>query len=478
MKNKASSFVKYILLALPLALGIVGYYFIDGRPFLQSVYISFKLYGMGGEELPPNTAIELARWLGPVATAGGVVIVVKFAQRSVLNLFAYMKGNSTAVYGPENEKQPVLKQLGADGIDGRKNFVSAHRYILLNSEDENLTFFDKYKKEIGDRDVYAQCDGLSAQTVSAHNLKLFCKEETAASVFWKQHCIYSLSKQHLHQLKIAFIGFEKLGKEVLLSALQNNIFSPEQQIDYHIFGEADDFCNIYHQLNQLDDNVIFHYKQWHEQIDFINSMDMVIVLQQENQSDLIRKLLLSTQCEKLYVFYAAQYSESLLESSDRIVNFLWKKVAENPKNIMEIALFDAAKKINLRYAHIYSGIAETEYNKQDQWQKLDTFTRYSNISAADYHDIQKQIVKAENQGPCLENISEKWFETLSELEHIRWCRYHCINNWKYGIPAEGNKDAEKRIHSLLVPYSCLSEQDKDKDRENVRILFSLDSSKY
>ena len=474
MKNKYSSAAKYILLVSPLVLGIAGYYFIDGRPFLQSLYVSLKLYYFGSEDMPPNTVIEIARWLGPVATASGFVMVLQFLRRGLHNCFAYIKGDSTAVYGSDAAKLPLLEQLGANGIDGHSSFVRAHRYILLNGEEENLAFFDKYRKEIGGKPVYAQCGQTSAQAVSAHNLRLFCSEETAAAVFWKQHCIYALSKQHSHQLKIAFIGFGKLGKEVLLSAVQNNIFSPQQQIDYHIFGEAEGFCNIYHQLKQIDDNIIFHYKQWYEQIDFINSMDMVVVLSQENQPDLVRKLLLSTECEKLYVFYAAQYSENLLENSSRVVNFRWKDVAQKPENIIESSLFEAAKKINLRYASLYGGVEITEANKDAEWQKLDTFTRYSNISAADYHSIQKEIIKQENQGPDLENISSGLLETLAELEHIRWCRYHYLNNWKYGQTPNGTKDRQKRIHPDLVPYSQLSEGEKDKDRENIRILFSLD----
>ena len=71
-------------------------------------------------------------------------------------------------------------------------------------------------------------------------------------------------------------------------------------------------------------------------------------------------------------------------------------------------------------------------------------------------------------------MSSQWFETMSELEHIRWCRYHYLNNWKYGKPEKGTKDKAKRIHADLVPYSSLSESEKDKDRENIRILFSLD----
>ncbi|MBR6518100.1 MAG: hypothetical protein IKT63_00315 [Oscillospiraceae bacterium] len=471
MKKKLYALTKYIFIAVPMIMGIIGYGLMEGAPLLQSIYISTSLYGFGADDIPPNIIIEIARWLGPVATASTFIIIVKFIRRSFLNRFAYIKGNSTAVYGPDAEKEAILEQLGFCGIDGRTGFLKAHRYILLGSEEENLAFFNRYKNEISGRDVYAACSSLSAQSVAHHNLHLFCPEETAASVFWKEHCIYSLSKSKNHKLKIVFIGFEKLGRELLLSALQSNIFSPSQQIDYHIFGDADGFCNIHHQIDKTEDNIIFHYKQWHEQIALINSADMVIVLSQENQAQLLRSLTLACSCEKIYFFSAVDYITDIMENQDRLVSYKWKEVASTVDNILESTLFRNAKQLNLRYAHLYSGTEETSENAEKEWQKLDTFTRYSNISAADYLDIMKIILKEENQGNSVETMSAQWFETLAHLEHIRWCRYHYINNWQYGQPEKGRKDKTKRIHADLVPYESLTEAEKDKDRENIRILF-------
>ena len=474
MKSKNYSWIKYLFLALPMILGIIGYCVLDGTPLLQAIYISTDLYGFGASDIPPNIVIEIARWLGPVATASTFVMVVKFLRRGFMNRVAFSRGNSTAVYGPENEKSELLEQLGRDGIDMGDKLVDAHRYVLLGSEEENLDFFKKNIDAINGRDVFARCSSISAQAVKHHNLHLFCAEETAASVFWKKHCIYPLSKSKNHRLRIVFIGFGRLGRELLLSALQNNIFNPDQQIDYHIFGDAEGFCNIRNQLKEIGDNVIFQYKYWHEQLDFINTTDMVIVLQQENQAQLVRDLTLSSPHSNIYVFASSAYSADFTENTDRVTVFDWKEVASSLENIADSALFRKAKQLNMRYASIYNGTEETAENAEKEWQKLDTFTRYSNISAADFNDVQRSILACENQGLTVDTMSAQWFETMSELEHIRWCRYHYLNNWKYGKPEKGTKDKAKRIHADLVPYSSLSESEKDKDRENIRILFSLD----
>ena len=56
---------------------------------------------------------------------------------------------------------------------------------------------------------------------------------------------------------------------------------------------------------------------------------------------------------------------------------------------------------------------------------------------------------------------------------MRWCRYHWLNNWSLGTPANGkNKDPGARIHVDLRPYAELSEAEKQKDRDNIRLLFA------
>ena len=84
------------------------------------------------------------------------------------------------------------------------------------------------------------------------------------------------------------------------------------------------------------------------------------------------------------------------------------------------------------------------------------------------------MLKAMGVSADAQKLSAEVMELLSELEHIRWCRYHYLNNWSYGVPEGGkNKDKIRRIHTDLLPYGELSEEDKEKDRENIRILLSV-----
>lgn len=58
----------------------------------------------------------------------------------------------------------------------------------------------------------------------------------------------------------------------------------------------------------------------------------------------------------------------------------------------------------------------------------------------------------------------KW--ELCEIEHIRWCRYHFMNNWDYA-PERNNS---QRRHNLLVPFDKLDKKNQEKDMDAYLVL--------
>jgi hypothetical protein len=469
MKTLFQKTWKPLLLLLPLLISLIGF-LQAGEGLLQALFNCVCMYTLNYQDIPANTLVELGRWLAPLATAGSVVLVISALRRCFRNFLARCTRKSVAVYGANQEQSFALKQLGLRGIALEDKPVKAHQYILLGTEAENLAFYRENQTFFAQRDVYLKCRSLPAQASTHAKLHLFCPEETAARVFWKQHCPYERSLQQNHQLKIVFLGFQKLGRELLLQGLQNNIFHADQRIEYHIFGSEDGFTRIYHQLPQISDPVTFHAGPWQEQLSLLQQADMVILLQQEDPIAILRDLDLALPGKTIHVFSADPVAAAMLPNARC---FDWLQATCDPQHILGDRLHAYAQKINLRYAHLYAGIAETEANKKAQWEQLDTFTRYSNISAADYHGVQQKMLALAG---IADPIGTPWLEQLAELEHIRWCRYHYLNNWTYGIPEDGkNKDPRRRIHTMLIPYDRLSDQEKEKDRENVRILFALDA---
>lgn len=82
---------------------------------------------------------------------------------------------------------------------------------------------------------------------------------------------------------------------------------------------------------------------------------------------------------------------TLLSEAGRLEVFPWLDLALKPEHILQDDLFTLAKRINLRYAHIYNGVEEAGQKREEKWDELDAFTRYSNVSCADYHDIRPSI---------------------------------------------------------------------------------------
>ena len=58
-------------------------------------------------------------------------------------------------------------------------------------------------------------------------------------------------------------------------------------------------------------------------------------------------------------------------------------------------------------------------------------------------------------------------ERLAKLEHERWAADYERAGWRH---APGGKDAKSKTHPALIPWDDLSESERDKDRNVVRLL--------
>lgn len=463
-----------VLLLTPVALGMVGFAVLDGRPLLDSLFTCVQLYTLGYGDTPPNLLVELARWLAPLATAGGVFLAVGALRQKLANALRYLRGDSVAVYGPQEERAVFLEQLGKRGVEGQDKLVLARRYILVGSEEESFLFYRTHRKALGDKDVFLKCSSIPPQSAAGARLKLFSPEENAARLFWKGRGMYELSKAHGHKVTIVMLGFGRLGEELLTRGLQNNLFDPGQRFTYHIFGDGGAFSATC--LDGVEDSVEFHSEPWYTRLELVEEASLVLALPQPGQLALTQEVLCRTSRKELDVFAPVSFPLELLgeKEQERLRLFYWEKEACGLELVFGDVLLERAKAINLRYSHIYQKVPETAEEKERQWLALDGFTRYSNISAADYHEIRLEMLAAMGVAPEGGALTPELLELFSELEHMRWCRYHLLNHWRFGKPeGTGRKDPVKRIHADLVPYGTLTEEEKEKDRENIRVLLSV-----
>lgn len=73
------------------------------------------------------------------------------------------------------------------------------------------------------------------------------------------------------------------------------------------------------------------------------------------------------------------------------------------------------------------------------------------------------------------NDDPELLEKLAEMVHNIWMEGKLRDGWRYGAVT----DKEKKIHSCLVPYTDLSDADKESDRDIARGIFKiLDAAGY
>ena len=159
----------------------------------------------------------------------------------------------------------------------------------------------------------------------------------------------------------------------------------------------------------------------------------------------VSRLLVSAPVERpIYVYAPNGDIITNLFGGERIICFGTAREIATGDIIFNEKSMEAARKQHEFYYKKYGGTP---------WEKLDAFKRYSNVSSSDYMDVIDRLLAA---GTPLEKIAE--------LEHIRWCRYHYLHNWKYAP----RTNAARREHNCLIPFGDLSEEEKIKDVEAIR----------
>ena len=78
--------------------------------------------------------------------------------------------------------------------------------------------------------------------------------------------------------------------------------------------------------------------------------------------------------------------------------------------------------------------------------------------------LESGTASDEEEKPVCEFLTAH-LELLAEAEHRGWEDQKRMEGWVYGLPP---KDNDKRTHPLLIPYSELSEIEKEKDRRAIR----------
>jgi len=458
MRKLLLRLLQVVIFVLPLVLGTIGLTQLNGGNVVDAAYMTCRLYGMDAD-LPEeiNLYVEIARWLAPFATASGVLLIIEALGKRLTNWLKRFNRNNIVVYGNSVTRELLLANLEHRGIRPVDNkIVDANIHVILfDTDEENIDFYTKYQNRLDGKQVYIHLNEMNQLSIKNPNLHVFSMTEVAARLFWMEEPI-PFDKVEKGPYRILIVGFEDLGQEVLKYGLLNNIFNPKQRLEYHIFGETHHFFDWHRELDKMSpDRIIVHENSIYEAKELIAEADRIIFCNADRENMAVASNILAYYNMKSDVeLYASIFDKDVLEligSREVIKPFAsMEEICTRDYILNEKLNQDAIRTHNLYNASV------TNPEWKVEWEDLSAFLRYSNISSADFNNVRRRYI--DYYGDKISR--EKLVAILTELEHIRWCRYHYMNNWVLGE----EKNKVLRTHPCLIPFEELTQEEIDKDQ--------------
>lgn len=446
--------------------------------FADSLFNTLTMFGLNYTEAPSNILVNIARFLAAFFAIDAFIIIFKDAIHDVMDSIKGLRKNSIFLLGDTEEAHQFQENCDFPIIIGRDNFCKAGRYVLLGSDAENTAFYDKYSEQLADKPVYIRSSTFQRVITNRGLHTFFSIDEIAARKYWFAHSLMDIAFDDNNEIKpelnVVIYNMNNLGQEIVYQALQTNIFSAKQIINYHVFAQDKKFEHMHKHLSTL--HVIVHYEPWYEAQDLLKTADRIILTGDNSIVDL-EEILYCVTTTPIDILCNSSTYESVVNDHRagkihaKLSFFNISEMSSNPEAIMMGQDIEAAKELNLSWSGKDSSF------KEELWLGLSAEKRYSNISCADYHVIRKQLLEKKKPGASVN--WQEYMEELAELEHIRWENFYLFNNWDKLTDPEiiknSTKDEARRLHvDVFTYYSTLSETEKEKDRVQIRKMFELD----
>ncbi len=484
-----------ILAVLALSFSLAGYT-VGGLSFFDAVYAAAALFFVNPVTDISNALVLLGKYLSLAVAAGIVLNVVKYAFRMAGHYRINRYDDSTAVYTDNPWGERLATRLKHGYIStGKKNgqLEDAKHHILMYSDDmKNLNLYARHRDELAREgaQVYIMLSHVDAFLLNGdasdrvEGPRYFNIHDMIARDYWMKHDLYEEAKGSGRKpVRVAVIGYGEIGQAICKYAVLNNVYWPDQAIEYHVWG-----CRPYQKrfLEAIDlmngDEIRVHTTDCLDDLDLLKTMYRVI-LTGKDDIELLQQLLYIAPDTQLHVYVDGESDLAGLyaHSEGQLVCFGNPDTILTEQNIKQDELFRKAKLLHYDYVlqaafrretaeAERSGKQVSESRRQQvrttlppdyerlmdvEWRKLSGFLKGSNIARADHLRIEARI-RQEPDPSCVGSIAS--------LEHIRWCRFHFYNHWSYD-PERMNRDPDKdekyRRHGLLT--SDLPDRERGKD---------------
>lgn len=263
-----------------------------------------------------------------------------------------------------------------------------------------------------------------------------------ARAFWQKQwpflaglCLQNPSKP----IRIYLIDPDQSLIPVLFEGLLHNLFSPDQNLEYHILTrrEQPELESLFYSwASFLLDSICFEKLPDHLPALPFSSDDLLIFFQPCQQQTVVQDL------------------------QDALPHTLcWSEKPSEDQSIIKTALVLLAEQIHLSYI---SSPGEKNPGIAENWDSLDPYYQCSNLSSASITEVWDLL-----RGMFTFRNDEELH--LSELEHIRWCR--CLR-----LLATDTEQTGSRYRKMMVSFSELPPAVQQLDTRNTRWSLTFSNS--
>lgn len=499
MKRKLIGIVKAVVFFLPFIMATMGFLMEMQDGILNAMYRAMRLYfvEMDCDYADVNALIGIARWTAPIMSAAAILAALSSVFGWMKNAIRVRRKGAVAIHGDSEYASLLAESMGRRAVLGQEpvNMKAPNQVLMFREDRDMLAYLNANREKLfrNANKVYLCTEHLVRSNFSNRNLIVCNYPEICARSYWKEYPL----RYHSGERTIVIIGFSGYGQEILTQALLRNVYAPDSQITYHVFGDASQYLGWHSELSQIvslgedsqGDRVYFHQEAWSSCGEVISGADRIILAEDEEVVNMMTLNVLERYYLTGTIHIKVNDSRILQDLSTSVMAFgTAGQLCTEAAILGEESVLDA-KRIHAGYFRQFQcqrkdsckGLDQclTCSRFQDSWYSQTSFIYHSNVAQADHIPVKIQILLGddfrlvENAGQqaarVYDGLSEQERFRLIETEHLRWMRYHFMNNWRYA-PV---RDNEKKQHPLLVPFRQLDLENQLKDESAWRNAFLL-----
>lgn len=399
---------------------------------------------------------------------------IKKAKKNINQYIICFSDDSSKKYAGNYENCNII-----DAADLGESCYSGDKFFIAYGEDQkNIGFFSNNRDRFKGKQVAIMINNIESSLFNEEGYHVVNIYESIAQDFWVNRVnLFDIVKPN-EETVICLIGLDSIGSNILKFGLLNNIYNVNQRIIYRVWGDKNIFDTLDINLKETSNDVMYYMGNVLESISddsiqAINNSHMCIISKWDN---LIIQEVVSRayKCDSLWIYdedeglkntssmfidVALDYNnkndkdnnDNVTKVKNRSVQF-FGKLKIDKEMLFESKIIDLAKEIHYFYKD------NTMVSKDELWKSANIYSKKSSIAAAQYDVIRQKY-------PPEYSIEEK-----KEMEHMRWCRFMLMDDWKYGDVPEGTKDEKNKLHKDLVKYDCLDDNEKHKDEAILKYL--------